>query len=803
MKFTLSWLKDHLETEASLTEITDALTSLGLELEGVDDPAAKLKPFTICYVREAKQHPNADRLRVCMVETGDGGEPVQVVCGAPNARTGMKGVFAPSGAYVPGTDMTLKPGVIRGEESNGMLCSEREMGLSDDHDGIIDLPEDAPLGQSFAEYIGLDDPVIEVAITPDRGDCLGVRGIARDLAAKGLGTLKPIDLEPVAGSYDSPLKWARSDTIGSDCSYVSGRHFRGVKNGPSPAWVQRRLTAIGLRPISALVDVTNYVTHDLGRPLHVFDAAKVKGDTLLMRHAEAGETILALDGKEYTLEAGMPIIADENGPQGIGGVMGGELSGCTDGTTEVFLECALFDAVRVAETGRRLGIESDARYRFERGLDPDGAKWGVAVAAKLIAEWCGGETSHVVDAGEIPDNVKTIVLRPERLASFGGLKVKTEEAVDILERLGFTTMQPYGMITVNNPTWRNDVEHEQCLIEEVLRIKGFDQIPAVSMTLDGDLPQPILTLTQRRIAFAKKVLAQRSMYEAVTWSFMGKADAVAFGGDAKELAIANPISADLDTMRPTILPNLLAAAQRNTGRGFGDVALFEVGPTYRGRGPKDQDTVATGLRSGKAIPRHWNETMREPDVFDAKADVLAVLEACGAPVDKLQSDNSDVPDWYHPGRTGCFRLGPNVLARFGEIHPAVAKRYDLRGRVAAFEIFVENIPQPKAKKGGGKTRPLLQASSFQPVGRDFAFLVDSDVPAEKLVRAAMGADKALVADATVFDVYEGAEMDGKKSIALSVTLQPVDATLTDKEIEAVGDKIVANVTKSTGGTLRR
>lgn len=801
MKFTLSWLKDHLDTDASLEEITDALTSLGLELEGVDDPAAKLKPFTICYVREAKQHPNADRLRVCMVETGSG-DVVQVVCGAPNARTGMKGVFAPAGAYVPGTDLLLKPGVIRGEESNGMLCSEREMGLSDDHDGIIDLPEDAPVGASFADYAGLDDPVIEIAITPDRGDCLGVRGVARDLAAKGLGTLKPIDLSPVEGSYDSPLKWVRSEETGDDCPYVAGRHFRGVKNGPSPDWMQHRLTAIGLRPISALVDITNYVTYDLGRPLHVFDAAKVKGTELLMRPAKTGETILALDGKEYTLEDGMPIIADEAGPEGIGGVMGGELSGCTEETTEVFLEVALFDAIKVAETGRKLGIDSDARYRFERGLDPVSADWGPAVAARLIQQLCGGETSHVVEAGTRPDNVKTIALRPERLKSFGGLAVSADEATGILDRLGFTTMATYGMITVNTPTWRNDVEHEQCLIEEVLRIKGFDQIPAVSMEKDTALSHPVLTLGQRRVAFAKKILAQRGMFEAVTWSFMGKEEAAAFGGDPVALAVANPISSDLDAMRPSILPNLLAAAQRNTGRGYADVALFEVGPAFRGRTPKEQDMVATGLRAGKAVPRHWNETAREPDVYDAKADVLAVLEACGAPVDKLQADNGDVPDWYHPGRTGSFRLGPNVLARFGEIHPAVAKRYDLRGRVSVFEIFMDRIPQPKAKKNAGKTRPLLQASAFQPLNRDFAFLVDGDVPADKLIRAAVGVDKKLIAGAQIFDVYQGDELDGKKSVALSVTLQPVEATLTDKEIEAVADKIVANVSKQTGGVLR-
>jgi phenylalanyl-tRNA synthetase beta chain len=800
MKFTLSWLKDHLETDASLDEITDALTSLGLELEGVDDPAAKLAPFTICHVREAKQHPNADRLRVCMVDTGSG-EPVQVVCGAPNARTGMKGVFAPAGSHIPGTGVDLKPGVIRGEESNGMLCSEREMGLSDDHDGIIDLPEDAPVGAAFAAYAGLDDPVIDIAITPDRGDCLGVRGVARDLAAKGLGTLKPIDLSPAEGGYDSPIKWARSDDIGDACPYVAGRHFRGLKNGPSPDWMQRRLIAIGLRPISALVDITNYVSYDLGRPLHVFDAAKIKGDTLLMREARDGETILALDGREYTLSAGMPVIADEAGPEGIGGVMGGELSGCTEETTEMFLEVALFDPIKVAESGRKLGIDSDARYRFERGLDPQSADWGIHVATRLVAQLCGGEASHTVDAGVIPDNRAAITLRPERLESFGGLAVPADEAVDILDRLGFEASIADGVITAKTPTWRNDVEHEQCLIEEVLRVKSFDAIPAVSLERDEALPAPVLTLAQRRVAFAKKILAQRGMLEAVTWSFMAKEEVAGFGGDPKILALANPISADLDAMRPSILPNLLAAAKRNTGRGYPDLALFEVGPAYRGRGPKDQDMIATGLRAGKTGARHWNEAPRELDVFDAKADVMAVLEACGAPVDKLQV-SADAPDWFHPGRSGCLRLGPNVLARFGEIHPAIAKRHDLRGRVAAFEVFMDALPEPKAKKGAGKTRPPFHASAFQPVARDFAFLVDADLPAEKLTRAVIGADKTLIADATVFDVYQGAELAGRKSVALAVTLQPVDATLTDKEIEAVADKIVAAANKHTGAVLR-
>ncbi|MBP5858035.1 phenylalanine--tRNA ligase subunit beta [Marivibrio halodurans] len=805
MKFTLSWLKEHLETEASLDEITTALTDLGLEVEGVENPAEQLAPFLIAHVTEAKPHPNADRLQICMVDAGDG-KPVQVICGAPNARAGMKGVFAPAGAYVPGTDLLLKAGKIRGEESNGMLCSEREMGLSEDHDGIIDLPADAPVGAGFAAWKGLDDPVIEIAITPNRGDCLGVHGIARDLAARGLGRLKPFDATPVPGTYPAPIAWARAADIGDDCPYVAGRHFRGVRNGPSPDWLQKRLKAIGLRPISALVDITNLVTHDLGRPLHVFDAAKVKGETLTMAKAEGGEEILALDGRTYRLEAGMTVIVDGNGPQGIGGIMGGELSGCTEETTKVFLEAALFDPTRVAETGRKLGIDSDARYRFERGVDPASVDWAVEVAARLILELCGGEASEITRDGAQPDVTREITLNPAKLKSFGGADVPGEEAAGILERLGFKTRIADASITAVPPTWRPDIEHEHCLIEEVLRVHGFDAVPAVSLVrADGTLPQPILTLLQRRTGFAKRTLATRGMLEAVTWSFMPRAAAERFGGGDAAMQLANPISADLDAMRPSILPNLLSAARRNIDRGHADPALFEAGPAFRARGEDGQDLVVAGLRAGKTGPRHWAEAPRDVDAFDAKADVEAVLAACGAPVDKLQV-STDAPDWYHPGRSGCLRLGPKVLARFGEVHPGILRDYEIRGRVAAFEIFLEAIPEPKAKKStdkaGAKTRPLLKASTLQPVTRDFAFLVDADVPADKILRAALGADKQLVAAAGVFDIYQGAELEGRKSVAISVTLQPVEKTLTDKEIEAVAARIVANVGKQTGASLR-
>lgn len=798
MKFTLSWLKDHLETNASLDEILDTLTMIGLEVEGVEDRSKDLAPFIVGYVKEAKRHPNADRLQVCIVDTGAG--DVQVVCGAPNARQGMKGVFAPSGSHIPGTGVDLKSGNIRGEDSNGMLCSEREMGLSDEHDGIIELPEDAPLGESYAKVAGLDDPIIEIAITPNRGDALGVYGVARDLAAAGLGVLKEPNFAKVDGGFDSPIKWRHDDGVQDLVPLAMGRYFHGVKNGPSPKWLRDRLTAIGLRPISALVDITNYVTYDLGRPLHVFDADKVKGD-VVMSLAREGETILALDGKEYTLEEGMVVIRDENGPEGIGGIMGGEVSGCTDGTVNVFLEAALFDPIKVAETGRKLGINSDARYRFERGVDPESPIWGVEVATRMIQTLCGGEASHVVSSGAVPNWQRQAVLEADRIRTRGGVEMDAADAEAILQRLGFGTKRDGNTITADIPSWRPDIEGEHCLVEEVLRIHGLDNVPAVSLERDEALPPLAISLKQRRVALAKKALATRGMMEAVTFSFMSEKDAALFGGVDNTLKLANPISADLDVMRPSILGNLISAAARNAGRGYPDVALFEVGPAYRNATEKGQDSVAAGIRAGKTASRHWEVTPRAVDAFDAKADAMAALEICGAPVANLQV-TTDAPSWYHPGRSGALRLGPNVIAYFGEVHPKVTKSLGLKGRATAFEIFLDNIPVPKAKKGG-KTRGKLDASNLQAVSRDFAFVVNDDVPSDKLVKAAAGADKKLITGVQVFDVYTGEGMEpGKKSLAIAVTLQPKDRTLTDEEIEAVAEKVIANVAKSTGGTLR-
>ncbi|MDQ7248679.1 phenylalanine--tRNA ligase subunit beta [Dongia sedimenti] len=798
MKFTLSWLKTHLDTRAEAAEIARTLTALGLEVEGIVDPAKALQPFVVGFVAEAKQHPNADRLRVCRVDTGKG--VVQVVCGAPNARTGMKGVFAPPGTHIPGTGLDLKAGTIRGEASNGMLCSARELGLGTDHDGIIELPEDAPIGMSFAKYRNLDDPIIEIKVTPDRADCLGLRGIARDLAAAGLGTLKPFAPKHVSGTFKSPIQWRIDPSAASGCPYVAGRYFKGVKNGPSPQWLQDRLTSIGLRPISALVDITNFVTYDLGRPLHVFDAKKVAGDPT-MRAAKEGESIVALDGKTYALEAGMIVIADSRGPEAIGGIMGGEESGCSLDTTDVFLEVALFDPIQVARTGRKLGIQSDARYRFERGVDPKSAGWGVDVATQLILELCGGEASEVTVAGTMPKGTRTLAFRPARVESLGGCVVGPEKQRQFLEVLGFGVIPASSASwQVTTPTWRADVEGEADLVEEVLRVNGFDAIEAVSMPRDSGLPKTAVTPAQRRVQQAKRILATRGIEEAVTFSFMPGTVAALFAGDNALIPLANPISADLDVMRPSILGNLLLAAGRNAARGLADLAIYEVGPSYSNDTPKGQLTVAAGIRVGAHAERHWSGKPRAVDAFDAKGDAVALLESLGAPVENLQA-TADAPGYFHPGRSAALRLGPNVLALFGELHPKVMKALDLKGPAVGFEIFLDRVPMPRSK---GTARPLLDASSFQPVARDFAFVVASDVSAEKLIKAAKGADKALITEVAIFDVFEGGSLgEGKKSIALSVTLQPREKTLTDAEIEAVSAKIVGAVNKTTGGELRK
>jgi phenylalanyl-tRNA synthetase beta chain len=797
MKTTLSWLKTHLDTEAGVGEIAERLVMLGHDVESVEDRTAALRDFVVARVVKAEPHPNADRLRVCIVDAGNGSE-VQVVCGAPNARTGMKGVFGPSGVTIPKTGATLHASTIRGVASNGMLMSAAELGLGDDHSGIIDLPDDAPVGVRYASLLGLDDPVIDLKVTPNRADCLGVRGIARDLAAAGVGKLKPLDVTAVPGRFTSPIAIHLEDA--KACPLFLGRHIRGLKNGPSPRWLKARLEAIGLRPISTLVDITNFLTFDVSRPLHVFDAAKIDGD-LVVRFARPGERLAALNGRVYELDPEVTAIADDNGVQSLGGVIGGEPTSCTEATTEVFVEAALFNPVRTAATGRRLEIQSDARYRFERGVDPDFVASGLEIATRLILELCGGEASAIVAAGALPEWRRFYPLRPERAAGLGGLHVPPAESRSILEALGCTVAEAPehdGSLHVAPPSWRGDIEGEADLVEEVLRVKGFDLIPAEPLPRRTVISRPAIDPRRRRTELVRRTLTERGLVEAVTFSFISSAAAARFGGAQPQLRLVNPISADLDAMRPSVLPGLVEAAVRNAARGFPDVALFELGPLYRDPSPEGQANVAGGLRTGRSGPRDWRERPRAPDLFDAKADAAAALAAAGAPIDNIQT-SADPPPWFHPGRAGVLRLGPAVLAHFGELHPDVLDAFDAAGPVAAFEVFLDAVALPRS----GRSRPPLRLSVFQPVERDFAFIVDRDLPAESLLRAARGVDRRLVSEVRLFDVYDGGGLpDGKKSLAIAVTLQPQEATLTDAEIEGFSERLVAAVEKATGGTLR-
>ena len=800
MKLTLAWLKEHLETSASIDDLAQALTRIGLEVENVVDPARTFKDFVVARVVSAVPHPNADRLKVCMVDTGT--ETLQVVCGAPNAREGLVGIFAPAGSFVPGTAVYLKKSAIRGVESNGMLLSERELGLSEAHEGIVDLASALPLGSPAADALGRADPVIEIAITPNRGDCLGVRGIARDLAAAGLGRLKQLAYKPAPGAYPSPIGVALEfpENARTACSYFVGRHIRGLKNGESPTWLKDRLAAIGLRPISALVDITNYVTFDLARPLHVFDAAKIAG-TIRARLARPGETLAALNGKTYTLDGEMTVIADDRAALGLGGVIGGESSGTSLATTEVFVESAWFDPARTAATGRKLEILSDARYRFERGVDPVFVADGMEITTRLILDLCGGEPSTIVIAGAEPAWRRTIVLRPERVRALAGLDLAPAEIERILTALGFQLVREDKKFTVTPPSWRPDIDSEACLVEEVARIQGYDKIPAVPLPRASYLPRPALNEPQRRRGAARRGLAGRGLVEAVTLSFLPASQAALFGGGQDSLRLVNPISADLDTMRPSLLPNLIAASTRNAARGFADTALFEVGPQYAGPAPEDQSFVAAGIRAGSYAERSWAVPARPADVFDAKADALGLLALLDVPVQRLQTLKS-APAWYHPGRSGVLALGPKTpLAAFGEISPRVLKAMDAKGPMVGFEIYLDAIPA--AKEGKGSARSILKLSPFQPVSRDFAFVVDAGVAADSIVRAALGADKTLIAGAFVFDVFAGVGLPtGKKSVAINVALQPTERTLTDAEIEAVAGKVVAEVARATGAILR-
>ncbi|HQX84914.1 MAG TPA: phenylalanine--tRNA ligase subunit beta, partial [Aestuariivirga sp.] len=694
MKFTFSWLKDYLDTTASLEQIVDGLVGVGLEVEEVSDKTKLLAPFKVAYVIEAVKHPNADKLRLCKVETDTG--IYQVVCGAPNARSGMKGIMALPGAFIPGTGITLEKGVIRGQESQGMLCSERELQISLEHDGIIDLKGDWPIGTSAVKALGLDDPMIYVKVTANRPDALGIYGIARDLAAKGLGKLKPLNAKPVAGTFDSPIKVSLDFEDTKPCPLFVGRYFKGVKNGPSPEWLQRRLKAIGLRPISTLVDITNYITFAYGRPLHVFDADKVKGN-IRARMARDGEELAALDGKTYALTAEMTVIADDSSAEGIAGIIGGEPSGCSETTTNVFLEAAYFDPLRTAATGRKLGVISDARYRFERGVDPAFTQVGAEIATQMILELCGGAASHLVIAGKAPLKPRTYTLRATRVKTLAGLDLPLAEQRRILLDLGFGVKETPAGLECAPPSWRPDVHDETDLVEEVCRIHGLENIPFTAMERSHPIATPVLNPLQRRMLAARRGLAARGFNEAVTWSFIPEAHAKLFGGGQAELKLANAISSELTDMRPSLLPNLIAAAGRNMKRGFADLSLSEVGHAYAGDRPEDETLRAAGIRRGNAVTRNWQGGARAVDAFDAKADALAVLEAAGAATASLQVV-AGAPAWYHPGRSGAIQMGPqNKLAYFGEIHPRVLAAMDVKGPLVAFEVVLNAVPVPKAK----------------------------------------------------------------------------------------------------------
>jgi phenylalanyl-tRNA synthetase beta chain len=801
MKFTLSWLKAHLDTDEPLEALADKLTMIGLEVENIEDKAKALAPFTIARVISAEQHPNADRLRVCMVDTGDGAAPVQVVCGAPNARAGLVSVFSPPGTFIPGKAITLGVGTIRGVESRGMLCSAAELQLSEDHDGIMELPADAPVGQAYAQWAGLGDPVLEINLTPNRQDCTSVHGIARDLSAADMGKFKDPAIKPVKGEFSCPVQVTVEDA--SLCPGFALRLVRGVKNGPSPEWLQKRLTSIGLRPINALVDITNFMTYDRARPLHVFDAAKVHGN-LTVRRARDGETLKALDGRTYSLDSGICVIADDHGVESLAGIMGGEASGCGEATTDVLIESALWNEINIAQTGRKLGINSDARYRFERGVDPAFMVPGLEMATRLVMDLCGGSPSENVVVGNPFGEDRVIDFPLHEVKRLAAIDVPLVEMKRILSHLGFMVAGSGPVVKVAVPSWRTDVHGKADIVEEIVRIVGVDKVPMTPFERGDNPRKPILTQIQLRTRRAKRALAVRGMVEAVTWSFISKPSAELFGGGQAELTLANPIASDLSDMRPSLLPGLVVAAQANADRGFSDIALFEVGQIFKGDRPEDQLVAAAGVRHGfassKGIGRHWSGSAMA-DALDAKADAFAVLAAAGAPMQALQIVSGG-PDWLHPGRSGTIQIGPqNVLGYFGELHPRALEQLKADGPLIAFEVILDRVPAAKQK--ATRAKPMLELSPFQPVSRDFAFIVDRGVKAGDIVRAAQAADRKLTADVTVFDVYEGKGIDtAKKSIAIAVTLQPREKTLTDQEIEAVATRIVAEVAKKTGGVLR-
>ncbi len=789
MKFSLSWLKAHLDTDASATEIAEKLTSIGLEIEAMENPADALRPFRVAKVLEAGPHPNADKLQLLKVDDGSNA-PWQVVCGAPNARAGMIGVFGPPGTFIPGSDFTLKPAKIRDVESFGMMCSYRELELGDDHDGIIELPPEAAseVGTSYADYAKLDDPVIDVSITPNRQDCMGVRGIARDLAATGIGKLKPLDVANIARNGTGPD--VRTDDP-DGCPAFYACTVKGVSNGASPAWMQARLKSAGQKPINTLVDITNYVMLDHGRPLHVYDANKLAGG-LVARKAKPGETVLALNDNEYTLDPSMTVIADDNGAHDIGGIMGGANTGSDEATTEVLIECAYFTPENIARTGQKLLLTSDARQRFERGVDPAFLDDGIEIATALVLDLCGGTASAITRAGTPPVEQRTVTYDPAQCLALGGIDVAAARQKAILEALGFTIADDW---TITIPTWRRDVQGWQDIVEEIIRIEGLDTIPSTPLPRKPGVATPTASPEQLAERKARRAAAARGLNEVVNWSFISEKEAAPFGGGTWSLA--NPISEDLKVMRPSLLPGLIAAVRRNSARGAASIRLFEVGRRYLES--SEHPTIGLVL-AGEKSARSWQGGAASKfDAYDAKAEVLAILEAAGAPVDKLM-DFGEAGNAYHPGQSGTLRLGPKkILAAYGALHPSVTRALGLKGAAVGAEIFLDAIP---LKKKSGHMRDAFAPPALQAVTRDFAFIVDADLPAGDLVRAVKGADKKLISDARIFDLFEGPSVgEGKKSLAVEVTLQPTDATLTEEDLKALSDKVVASAGK-LGAELR-
>ncbi len=793
MKFTLSWLKRHLKTDATIEEVAEAMTLAGLEVEEIIDPSKSLSAFTIAHVKSAEQHPDADKLRVCEVETVDGLK--QIVCGAPNARAGIAVAYAPLGAYIPGLDFSLdkKPRKIRGVESSGMMCSTKELELGDDHDGIFEAdPSDHPVGQAIVDALNMNDPVIDFEVTPNRPDWLGVNSIARDLAAVGLGELITAEIEPVKGSFPCPQEIKIDDTDG--CPAFVGRVIKGVKNGPSPQWLQDQLKSIGLRPISALVDITNFITYDRARPLHFYDLAKLKG-AINVRRA-TGEAFEALDDKSYTATDADIAITDESGILGLGGIVGGVTTGCDEGTTDILIESAYFDPLTIRRSAKRLSVNSDAKYRFERGVDTGGLIDGAELATRMVLEICGGEASEIVVAGEIPAAPPAIKFDTALNERLTGLKLSDAEMTKILTDLGFSVGKDW---TVTVPSFRRDATEGADLVEEIARIHGFHNLEAVSLPPLPGRREPTATLTQNRTRLARRALAGRGLSEAITWSFVLQAHADAFDGGQENLALDNPISNDLNWMRPSALIHLLLAGQRSANNGYPRAALFELGPIFQGTEPDEQSLTLAGMR--RAEPgRDWAGA-EEISALTAKADVIAALNVMGANTDNLQIMEA-VGSYWHPGRSASLRLGPkNVLASFGELHPRALKALGIEGRVVAFEIAPDNLPAPR-KKSASKAKKALTLSDLMPVHRDFAFIVDESVMAGDILKAAKGADKQLITDVSLFDVYRGKGVDdGQKSLAIDVTLTPKDATLTDTDIEGVSAKIIEKVMKA-GGRLR-